>query len=102
MMTVERLNPGCFAAAVLALLLAGPAQASGRSCSLAGASFREYRSQHFVIDAAGWQRDPRILVAAFEDLYAAVLASLVAEPVEIPALLRVVVLPRVSDLAEYG
>ncbi len=65
----------------------------GDGCTLPGpAPWREYGSKHFVIDVAGWNRDPAHLVAAFEELHGAVLAALVAEPVEIPGRIRVVVL----------
>jgi hypothetical protein len=75
---------------------------AAEGCSLAsGRPWHEYRSQHFVIDAAGWDREPALLIAAFEELYAAVLAALVAQPVEIPAQLRVIVLPRERDLTDY-
>jgi len=75
---------------------------AAEGCSLAsGAPWHEYQSQHFVIDAAGWDRDPAMLVGAFEELYSAVLAALIAEPVEIPARVRVIVLPRERDLVDY-
>jgi hypothetical protein len=41
---------------------------------------------------------PARLVAAFEELHAAVVAALIAEPVEIPGHLRVIVLPSQRDL----
>jgi hypothetical protein len=75
---------------------------AAEGCSLAsGRPWHEYRSQQFVIDAAGWDREPALLIAASEELYAAVLAALVAQPVEIPAQLRVIVLPRERDLTDY-
>jgi hypothetical protein len=83
-------------------LLASGAAAAGPRCTLAnGAPWQQFRSQHFVIDAAGFTGDPAKLVAAFEDLHAAVLAALVAEPVEIPSKLHAVVLPRERDLIDY-
>ena len=88
--------------AALALATAAPA-AAGDSCSLpGGASWREYRSRHFVIDAADWDRDPARVVAEFEDVHAALLATLIAEPVEIPGHVRVIVVPSASDLADYA
>ncbi|HYV65646.1 MAG TPA: hypothetical protein VE964_05345 [Myxococcales bacterium] len=86
-----------------ALLFATEASAgSPEPCSLAGGKpWREFRSQHFVIDAAGWNREPARLVGSFEELYAAVLASLIAEPVDIPGRVRVVVLPGENDLFDY-
>jgi tetratricopeptide (TPR) repeat protein len=89
-------------AALLVLLQLGAGALAEEPCSLAGgARWREYRSRHFVIDVAGELRDPARLVAAFEDLHAAVLAALIAEPVEIPAKVRVLVFPRQRDLYDY-
>jgi tetratricopeptide (TPR) repeat protein len=91
--------------ALVALLALGASVsvAGEERCSLAGGeTWREYQSAHFVIDAAGWEHDPERLVAAFEDLHAAVLATLVSEPVDIPARVRVVVLPHQRDLADYS
>lgn len=92
----------CASVLVVLVLLTSPRGVAEEGCSLAsGKPWHEYQSQHFVIDAAGWDREPAMLVAAFEELYAAVLAALVAEPVEIPARVRVVVLPRERDLVDY-
>jgi tetratricopeptide (TPR) repeat protein len=98
---------GCFGrgrALVAVLVLGASAGAAGEErCSLAGGeTWREYQSEHFLIDAAGWDHDPAHLVAVFEDLHAAVLATLVSEPVDIPARVRVVVLPHQRDLADYS
>jgi hypothetical protein len=99
----RRLIPHAGASVLFSLLiLATGSRAANDPCSLAnGLPWREYRSQHFVIDVAGADREPALLVAAFEDLYAAVLAALIAEPVEIPAQVHVIVLPRESDLVDY-
>jgi hypothetical protein len=87
---------------LIAVLLIAAGAHAAPECSLGGgASWREYRSQHFIIDAAGYDGDPGKLVAVFEDLYAAVLASLTSDPVEIPAQVRAVVLPHERDLADY-
>jgi len=104
--------PGCgrftqvaTAGILVALLAVGSSTraAAAERCSLTGgAQWREYQSRHFAIDAAGWDGDPARLVAAFEDLYAAVLAALISEPVEIPARVRVIVLPDQRDLADYS
>jgi len=90
-------------AALLVGALTGRALAGEPArCSLAGgAAWQEYRSEHFVIDAAGWTGDPARLVGALEELHAAVLAAMVADPVEVPGRLRVVLLPRQSDLFDY-
>ncbi len=92
----------CLALAFLAV--AGSAGArTGEGCSLSGgAPWQELRSAHFVIDAAGYRGAPAHLVAVFEELHAAVLASLIAEPAEIPGRVRVILLPRRSDLADYA
>ncbi len=90
--------------ALLASLVLGTSAfaAPAEPCSLAdGKPWREFRSQHFVIDAAGWDREPAVLVGAFEELHAAVLASLIAEPAEIPGRVRVIVLPGENDLFDY-
>jgi tetratricopeptide (TPR) repeat protein len=100
--------PRAIGAAVLALLAgtacvhASPAvRADG--CTLPGVgAWREYRSKHFDIDAAGWEGDPARLVGAFEELRAAVIAALVLEPVEIPGRVRVIVLPARRDVGELG
>lgn len=88
----------------LALLAAGtscvPQRVAPGSCSLPGRGrWHEHRSAHFVIDVQGEDRDPEKVVAAFEELHAAVVASLIADPVEIPGRVRVVVLPSRSALA---
>src|SRR5215475_9646187 len=89
------------AALACVLALATSAQA-GESCSLpGGGAWREYKSRHFLIDAAGWDRDPARVVAEFENLHSALLATLIAEPVEIPGQVRVMVVPNASDLADY-
>lgn len=98
---LARFGPG---GVLLALLVSGisvPAAGEQR-CSLADREWREYHSKHFIIDAAGWNRDPAILVGAFEDLHAAVLAALVKEPVDIPGRVRVLVLPHQRDLTDYS
>ncbi|MFL5313415.1 MAG: tetratricopeptide repeat protein [Myxococcales bacterium] len=93
---------GCAFVAVL-VLGASVSAAGEERCSLAaGETWREYQSAHFVIDAAGSERDAGRLVAAFEDLHAAVLATLVSEPVDIPGRVRVVVLPHQRDLVDYS
>jgi hypothetical protein len=98
---MARLAGGCVFVALL-LLGTSVVAAPGEPCSLAdGKPWHEFQSQHFVIDAAGWDREPVLLVGAFEELHAAVLASLIAEPVEIPGRVRVVVLPGENDLYDY-
>src|SRR5690349_779497 len=82
------------------LALAACTQAVRKSDPAAAASWQEYRSAHFLIEVAAWHRDPAHLVAAFEELHAAVLAALVSEPVEIPGRVRVVVLASRRDLRE--
>jgi hypothetical protein len=84
-----------------ALSLAAAAPATPRCTLPGGTAWREVRSPHFVIDAAGWDKDARALAAPFEDLYAAVVAALIAEPVEIPAKVRVVLVPDLGDLRAY-
>jgi tetratricopeptide (TPR) repeat protein len=89
-------------ALLLALLAPLPgAAAAGKPCSVAEGPWQELRSRHFTIDAAGWRGDPARLVRAFEQLHAAVLAALIAEPVEIPGRVRVFVLPRKLDLVDF-
>src|SRR4051812_43913256 len=88
------------AVAALVVLLGARGMAA-EPCSLAdGKPWREYQTQHLVIDVAGSDREPAKLVAAFEDLHAAVLATLIAEPVEIPGRVRVILLPHERDLID--
>lgn len=90
-------------AALLCVALGSPARAAGtEGCTLAdGQPWQEHVSKHFVIDVAGWKGDPAGLVGPMEDLYAAVLGAMVAEPVEIPGRVRVILLPRQIDLYDY-
>ena len=94
-------RPRAALAAALALALCGCATAPrGGGCSLPGdGPWRRYRSAHFVFDVEGDRTEPAKVVAAFEDLHAAVLAALVAEPVDVPGHVRVVVLSSDSALA---
>lgn len=91
-------------AALLVVVLSGPGLAAApEGCSLAdGAPWHEYQSQHFIIDVAGWSRDPASLVGALEELHAVVLAAMVNVAVEIPGRVRVVLLPRHRDLHDYA
>lgn len=82
------------------LAIAACSQTVRRSGPAAEGPWREYRSAHFLIDVASRDREPAGLVAAFEELHAAVLAALVSEPVEIPGRVRVVVLASRGDLRE--
>ena len=73
----------------------------GQSCTLPGGdSWRELQSRHFIIEVAKWRQEPAKLVMAFEQLHAAVVAALIAEPVEIPARVRVIVLPDRLDVED--
>src|ERR1700704_340347 len=100
---IDRVESPSASVLVAVLILVTSARGlADEGCSLGGGRpWHEYQSQHFVIDVAGWDGEPAMLVAAFEELYAAVLAALIAEPVEIPARVRVVVLPRERDLVDY-
>lgn len=92
----------CARALALVAALGGGAASAADGCSLShGEPWREYRSRHFVIDASGWNGPPARLVRAFEEIHAAVLAALIAEPVEIPGKVHVILLPRQEDLVEY-
>ena len=94
---------GLHAAAASILLLAACAHGAHRAgnCTLPSADrWSEYRSSHFVIDVAEGHRDPAHLVAAFEQLHAAVLAVVVAEPIEIPGRVRVVVVSSRNEVEE--
>lgn len=73
------------------------------ACTLPGSgSWREYRSRHFLIDVANGNGDPALLVGTFEELHATVRAALVAEPIDVPGRVRVVVLPSRRDLEQIG
>ncbi|MFL5303519.1 MAG: hypothetical protein ACJ79R_24630 [Anaeromyxobacteraceae bacterium] len=77
------------------------APARPAACSLPrAASWREYRSRHFLIDATDAGPKPERLVQVFEELHAAVVGALVGEPVEIPGRVRVIVLPRERDVGD--
>jgi tetratricopeptide (TPR) repeat protein len=92
------LQPVAVSILLLTACAHGPQRAG--NCTLPGADrWSEYRSSHFVIDVAEGYRDPAHLVAVFEELHAAVLAVVVAEPIEIPGRVRVVV---VSSRNEVG
>lgn len=86
----------------IAFVLALSACAHGTLRQEAGSAseWKRYRSVHFRIDVERWDRDPARLVAAFEELHAAVLASLVSEPVDIPGHLRVIVLASRLEVQE--
>jgi len=67
-------------------------------CSLPGrGQWREYVSKHFLIDAEEGA-DPGKLVAAFEELRAAVVRALLTAPIEVPTRVRVVALPTREDV----
>lgn len=84
--------------AAAALTPIAPAAAL-EACTLPGAgAWRTYQSSHFLIDVAQPGHDPAMVVGTLEELRAAVLGALVAEPVEVPGRARVILLPARRDL----
>lgn len=86
------------ALAMAVSLAAARAAPPPEACTLPGSrGWREIQSRHFVVDLAQSDRDPAQVVGTFEELYAAVLAALVGEPVDVPGRVRVIVLPSRRD-----
>ncbi len=88
--------------ALIASLLASPAFASFRCPARGGAAWREYRTEHFLIDTDGSANDARSLVRQFEHMHALVLQALVGEQVEIPGHVRVLAFADPTDFREIA
>ncbi len=87
---------------LVASLLTAPTLAAFRCSAKGGASWREYRTAHFVIDTDAGAGDVQNLVRQLERMHVLVLQALVGEQVEIPGRVRVLAFNDQTDFIEMA
>jgi tetratricopeptide (TPR) repeat protein len=90
------------ALALTAILIAAPASAAFKCPARGGNAWREFRTEHFLLDTDLPSERAGVLLNQLETLHAMELQALVGEAVEIPGHLRVVAFADPGDFTELA